>query len=142
MLYEIQLTTVAEEAYVALHEQAQSRFDAGQYSHPAVLTFDEVQTAMIQTLPMNPYTSAWPMAGDLSYLWVLNLNSVTIVYVINDAKPTPAVIVHTIVRRKNDGAMRRWLASRMDNGELTTVLQSLGIEPYLMRMQVNSRLVH
>jgi hypothetical protein len=143
MLYGVQLATEAEEAYVALYEEAQHYCDVGQNEHPVVVAFEDVHSAMVETLPFGPCTEAWTMAGDLSHLWVLNLNSVTIVYVIDDELPDePIVIVQTISTRRKDGSMRRWLSARMETGELAPVLASLGIEPQLMRMQVNSRMVH
>jgi hypothetical protein len=143
MLYEVELTTVAEDAYVALYDEAEDRYRAGQLIHPAVLTFEEVQQAMTLTLPADPYKPGWPMAGDLSWLHVLNLNSVTIIYVIAD-EPTqiPKVIIQRICKRKKDGSMRRWLSSIIDSGAMNPVLHSLGIEPPLYKVAVNSRLVH
>ncbi len=116
MLYEVELTTVAEDAYVALHNEAVDRYEAGYLTHPAVLTFDEVQQAMTLTLPADPYHPGWPMAGDLSWLHVLNLNSVTIIYVVAD-EPTqpPKVIIQRICRRKKDALLGMLLAENQTN---------------------------
>jgi hypothetical protein len=143
MLYGVELTIVAENAYVALCDEAQDHYGAGQLTHPAVLAFEEVEQAMTLTLPSDPYHPGWSMAGDLSWLHVLNLNSVTIIYILADEPAqTPKVIIQRICKRKKDGSMRRWLSSIVDSGQMNPVLHSLGIEPPLYKVAVNSRLVH
>jgi hypothetical protein len=144
MLYKVELTIEAEDAYIALNEQAQYRCDLGQEDHPVVIAFEELHGALTETLPTGLPMLAWPMAGNvLSDYWVLNLNTVTIIYVIDETKPAKTtVIVQTITRRKKDSSMRRWLSSTLDSGQMNPVLHKLGIEPPLYKVAVNSQRVH
>ena len=144
MLFPVHLTTLARESYVALCDQAQEYLDNNEDENLAVTTFEEVHTAMTETLSSTPYTSGWAMAGDLSWLRVLNLNSVTIIYVIAETEPEPKVIVQTITGRKKDTQMRLWLSKRIYTDEWKPILETLGIQlrPELARIELDSVRVH
>ena len=52
------------------------------------------------------------------------------------------VIVQTISKIVRDEAVRDWLTTHIESGELSPVLEKLGIQPYLARMEGNSRFLH
>ena len=141
MGYEVELTSVAECAYDKFLELAQPHFDKGMETHPAIRNFYAIQKALDETLPRNPYHPGKALAGDFDYLFVLSVARVSITYTIGVG--TPKVYVQTITRKKpNTGAIREWLNTGIENGELSPVLETLGIEPFLMKVKVNSRYMH
>jgi mRNA-degrading endonuclease RelE of RelBE toxin-antitoxin system len=135
MFYPVELTKVAEDSYDRFHAKAQVYEDGGRPAHPAVNRFIAVQNAIENVLPLDPCRPERALAGVLSYIYVLRLGSVTITYTVNEGKP--AVIVQTISRAVRNDSMRNWLCTGIESGELVPVLESLGIQPYLARMEVN-----
>jgi hypothetical protein len=107
----------------------------GNPRHPAVGRFNAVQNAIENVFPVDPCRPERALAGVLSYVYVLRLGSVTISYTVNEGRP--AVIVQTISRVVRNESMRDWLCTGIESGELFPVLESLGIQPYLARMEVN-----
>ena len=140
MVYSVELTKVAEDDYDQLQARAQHFLDSAGERHPAVRTFKVVQNAIDNILPLNPCNPNRALAGTLSFLYLLPLGRVSLSYVVNEAKP--AVIVLTISRAVKNDAVRDWLTTGIESGELGPVLESLGIHSYLMKMEVNSRYPH
>jgi hypothetical protein len=135
MFYPVELTKVAEDAYDRFHAKAQHYEDIGKPDHPAVLRFNAVQNAIEDVLPFDPCRPERALAGVMSYIYVLRRRSITIIYTVNEGKP--AVIVQTISRPVRNDSMRNWLCTGIESGELMPVLETLGIQPYLARMEVN-----
>ena len=135
MFYHVELTKVAEDAYDRFHTKAQYYTDRGMSHHPAVRRFNAVQKAIDDVLPVDPCKPERALAGVMSYLYVFRCRRVTIIYTVNEAKP--AVVVQTISRQARNDSMRNWLCTGLENGELGPVLETLGIQPYLARMEVN-----
>jgi hypothetical protein len=140
MVYQVELTKVAQDAYEQLQARAQHFLDSAGRRHPAVRTFNTVQNALDNILPYDPRKPKRALAGDLSALYILPLGRLTLCYTVEDTRS--AVIVQTILKIGRDEAMRDKLTARMESGELKPLLETLGIQPYLARMEVNSRLLH
>jgi hypothetical protein len=140
MVYEVELTNVAEDSYDRFQAKAQTYICRGLHNHSAVRNFYAIQKALDETLPFDPMNPELALVGHLSFLYILPLGRISITYTINEGKP--AVIVQTIARTIHNEGMRQWLNTGIESGELGPLLQSLGIQPSLLKMQVNSRYAH
>jgi hypothetical protein len=140
MVYQVELTKVAQDAYDQLQARAQHFLDSSGRRHPSVRTFSTVQNAIDNILPNNPQKPKRALAGVLSFLYVLPLGRLSLYYLVDETRPV--VIVQTISKIVRDEAVRDWLTTGIESGELLPALASLGIQPYLTRMEVNSRFLH
>lgn len=140
MVYQVELTKVAQDAYDKLQARAQRYLESAGKRHPAVRTFVTVQNALDNLLPSNPLNPNRALAGLLSFLYVLPLGRLSLYYLVEESKQV--VIVQTISKTVRDEAVRDWLTTGIESGELSPVLESLEIHPYLARVEVNSRLMH
>src|SRR6478752_965610 len=138
MLYPIELTPPAKEAYVRIFDMAQPYLEAGQLTHPAVVTFNAVEKAMDWILAKNPCNPDLALAGVCSVIYRVSLTSLSICYVVNPAKPS--VIVLTI--SPNHPGMRSWLITAIDNGSIDDLLETLEIEMPGSKLELSSRLLH
>jgi hypothetical protein len=139
-LYDVELTRPAKAAYLQLHEEAQAQLDAGQSEHPAVTTINAVDEAIDTTLPNNPCDPARVLAGRLSFMYALPLDTVTICYTVNPGKLT--VVVLTICEVDQSRSVFKWLSNAIDKGEVDMLLASLGLNHPCAKVEVNSRLLH
>ena len=134
MRYEVELSNVAEDHYDRFHRLAARYIVRGLDRNPSVINFYAIQKALDETLPVNPTDPDRSLAGNLSFLHILPLGSISITYVVVRILK-PVVIVQTISRTAKDDSIRRWLTAGIESGELSPVLETLGIQPYLMKMR-------
>jgi mRNA-degrading endonuclease RelE of RelBE toxin-antitoxin system len=134
MFYAVELTNIAEGAYDRFYEKAHTWQAIGVMNHSDVRRFKLIQDTLDNVLPDDPCRPDRALAGVLCYIYVLKVGQITFTYTVNEAKP--AVIVQTIGRTTNDDTMRDWITTRIESGELVPVLESLGIQPYLARIEV------
>jgi hypothetical protein len=139
MVYPVELTSFAERDYDALYTRAQSFLNRGQSKHPSVLAFNDVTQAMDEVLPFDPHQPDRALAGTMSFIYCLPLNSVALSYLVNEIKP--AVVVLTICEDAKNSTVRRQLTTEIERGEMNKLLRSLGIQPILTRIQVNDGVV-
>ena len=138
MLYPIELTPPAEEAYSKIYSNAQPYLDAGQTTHPSVVTFNAVENAMDSILSKNPCNPDLALSGVCAVMYRVPLGSVSIIYVVNPFKPV--VIVLTI--SANQPGMRKWLITAIENGSVDDLLHSLEIERPAINVEVNENWTH
>jgi hypothetical protein len=138
MLYPIELTPPAKEAYTLIHDNAQPYLVAGQDTHPSVLTFKAVENALDAILAQNPCNPDLALSGLCSVMYRVPLGSVSIIYVVNPFKPV--VIVLTI--STNQPGMRKWLITAIENGTVDGLLETLEIEKPGINVEVNERWTH
>lgn len=124
MSYQLQWTEPAEKSYKQLRQRAEACLDRKQVTHPAVLTFNEVEDALDTTLSQNPCDPDRSLAGMLSILYRLTLASVSIVYVVTSLEPV--VIVLNISQRHQ--GLRAWLNSAIEDGTVEPLLEHVGID--------------
>lgn len=136
MIYPVELTSLAEQQYEALYERAQSALKRGKHKHISVAAFQELEEAWDEVLPIDPEQDDRALAGILSFIYCLSLESVVICYLVNSDKPS--IIVLTIFERGKSRKARRELANAMiENGEVNILLKSLGIKPPLSKIKVS-----
>ena len=135
MIYPVELTSLAEQQYEALYERAQSALKGGKRKHISVAAFRELEEAW-EVLPIDPEQHDRALAGILSFIYCLSLESVVICYLVNSDKPS--IIVLTIFERGKSRKARRELANALiENGEVNILLKSLGIKPPLSKIKVS-----
>ena len=140
MIYTVELTRTAEKSYAELYTRAQACLGKGDKKHPAVLAFTDVEQAIDIILPYNPCVPERALAGTLSDIYCLPLRNLTVSYLVHETRSV--VVVLTIVRKAADATTQTQLANAMESGELDGLMQELGIESPLGRLEVNSQFMH
>lgn len=140
MIYPLEVTSLAEQQYEALYEQAQSALDRGQHNHVSVARFRELEEVWDEVLPVDPEQPDRALAGKLSFVYCLSLKSVVICYRVR--RDPRSLIVLTIFERGQSNQDDREIATTlMENGEMNKLLKDLGIKDPLSKIKVNEAVV-
>lgn len=129
--YKVELTPTAEQDYSRLHDEAEASISKGDDSGPPVAFLASVETAIDETLSINPFDQSRALAGIFSLLFRLKL-SLGCIYYTPDAEPL-SVCVLRISTRKDDAELLSWLAEAIRNGEMTDLLKQWGIDAHALQ---------
>jgi hypothetical protein len=138
--YDVELSKPAHRSYQQFYAAAQEHLKAGDADHPAVINFLTVENALHNVLPHSPYAPNRTLAGFLSTMLRLSLDTVSITYQVNPGKQT--VLVLTICEIDPNRAIRAWLNSAYDRGEIDGLMAQLGISHPCEAVQVSARVIH
>lgn len=122
--YCVELTKTAEKTYTKLYNEAQAFIKSGKADSPKVSLFAGVEQALDEIIPDNPYRCGWCLAGCLSRIFVCNVGSIRIYYLVGEESG----IVLIIRIGQKCATDLSWLRDAVQSGRFDAVVESLGLD--------------